>query len=35
MSNVRADTAGSAKYVSEENDKSKGAISSKIEFENL
>ncbi len=28
--NVRADTAGSAKYVSETNDKSKGAISSKL-----
>jgi|TARA_B100001540_G_scaffold317308_1_gene349924 prephenate dehydratase len=30
ISNVRADTAGSAKYVSEENDKSKGAIASKL-----
>ena len=28
--NVRADTAGSAKYISEANDKSKGAISSKL-----
>ena len=28
--NVRADTAGSAKYVSESNDISKGAISSKL-----
>ena len=28
--NVRADTAGSAKYISEAKDKSKGAISSKL-----
>jgi len=31
--NVRADTAGSAKYISEENDKSKGAIASKLSAE--
>ena len=31
--NVRADTAGSAKYVSESKDKSKGAISSKLSAE--
>ena len=30
LANVRADTAGSAKYVSEENDKSKAAIASKL-----
>ena len=30
LANVRADTAGSAKYVSEEGDKSKGAIASKL-----
>ncbi len=30
IGNVRADTAGSAKYVSEANDKSKGAIASKL-----
>ena len=31
--NVRADTAGSAKYISEEGDKSKGAIASKLSAE--
>ena len=31
--NVRADTAGSAKYVSEEKDKTKGAIASKLSAE--
>ena len=30
LANVRADTAGSAKYIYEENDKSKGAIASKL-----
>ena len=30
LANVRADTAGSAKYISEENDKSKAAIASKL-----
>ncbi len=30
IGNVRADTAGSAKYISEENDKTKGAIASKL-----
>ncbi len=33
LANVRADTAGSAKFVSEENDKTKGAIASKLSAE--
>ncbi len=33
VANVRADTAGSAKYISEENDKTKGAIASKLSAE--
>ena len=31
--NIRADTAGSAKYISETKDKSKGAIASKLSAE--
>ena len=33
LANVRADTAGSAKYISEQNDKTKGAIASKLSAE--
>ena len=33
LENVRADTAGSAKFVSEEKDKTKGAIASKLSAE--
>mgnify|MGYP000533375155 CR=1 FL=1 len=33
IANVRADTAGSAKFVSQENDKTKGAIASKLSAE--